>query len=135
MKLSLLGMKAARHAHPEPPKPPVPPVPPMPTWPPRRPPVDWYDGFNHILPPPRPFPPPPPPKPCPNCRPKDLDRYGFVPVVGGKYYTGSGKACCPTKVTITKILANEIKFKDAAGVEHSKTYHEFMTSSWRDKSL
>jgi len=64
-----------------------------------------------------------------------LEKYGFVPVVGGKYYTGTGKACCPVKVTITKILANEIQYKDAAGTVHSKTYHDFMTSSWRDKSL
>lgn len=100
---------------------------------------DWYDGYNHTVQPhrpPHPHPHPNKPKqPCVNCRPKDLDQYGFVPVVGGKYYTGSGKACCPVKVTITKILANEIRYKDAANVEHSKTYHDFMTSSWRDKSL
>lgn len=101
--------------------------------PPPPPPGDWYDGYNHQLPPSRPFPPPKPP--CPNCTPKSLEKYGFVPIVGGKYYTGTGKACCPVKVTITKILANEIQYKDAAGTVHSKTYHEFMTSSWRDKSL
>ena len=82
------------------------------------------------------MPPPMPPKPpCPNCRPRLLDKYGFVPVVGGKYYTGSGKACCPTKVTITKITAATIYFKDAAGTEHEKPFHEFMTSSWKDRSL
>ena len=97
------------------------------------PPGDWYDGYDHQLHPPRPFPPPKPP--CPNCTPKSLEKYGFVPIVGGKYYTGTGKACCPVKVTITKILANEIQYKDAAGTVHSKTYHDFMTSSWRDKSL
>ena len=101
--------------------------------PPPPPPGDWYDGYNHQLPPSRPFSPPKPP--CPNCTPKSLEKYGFVPIVGGKYYTGTGKACCPVKVTITKILANEIQYKDAAGTVHSKTYHEFMTSSWRDKSL
>lgn len=104
-----------------------------PPFPPPPPPGDWYDGYNHQLHTPRPF---PPPKPhCPNCTPKSLEKYGFVPVVGGKYYTGTGKACCPVKVTITKILANEIQYKDAAGTVHSKTYHDFMTSSWRDKSL
>lgn len=102
-------------------------------FPPPPPPGDWYDGYNHQLHPPRPFPPPKPP--CSNCTPKSLEKYGFVPVVGGKYYTGTGKACCPVKVTITKILANEIQYKDAAGTVHSKTYHDFMTSSWRDKSL
>lgn len=115
------GLKAAkRMPHP----PPFPPPPP---------PGDWYDGYDHQLHPPRPFPPPKPP--CRNCTPKSLEKYGFVPVVGGKYYTGTGKACCPVKVTITKILANEIQYKDAAGTVHSKTYHDFMTSSWRDKSL
>lgn len=94
-------------------------------------PRDWYDGYDHSLPP-KPF---PPRKPCPNCTSKSLEKYGFVPIVGGKYYTGSGKACCPVKVTITKILANEIQYKDAAGTIHSKTFHDFMTSSWRDKSL
>ena len=121
------GLKAAKrmphHTH-HPHHPPFPPPPP---------PGDWYDGYNHQLPPSRPFPPPKPP--CPNCTPKSLEKYGFVPIVGGKYYTGTGKACCPVKVTITKILANEIQYKDAAGTVHSKTYHEFMTSSWRDKSL
>lgn len=115
------GLKAAkRMPHP----PPFPPPPP---------PGDWYDGYNHQLYPPRPFPPPKPRRP--NCKSKSLEKYGFVPVVGGKYYTGTGKACCPVKVTITKILANEIQYKDAAGTVHSKTYHDFMTSSWRDKSL
>lgn len=108
-------------------------MPPHPPFPPPPPPGDWYDGYNHQLPQSRPFPPPKPP--CPNCTPKSLEKYGFVPIVGGKYYTGTGKACCPVKVTITKILANEIQYKDAAGTVHSKTYHEFMTSSWRDKSL
>lgn len=115
------GLKAAkRMPHP----PPFPPPPP---------PGDWYDGYDHQLHPPRPFPPPKPRRP--NCKSKSLEKYGFVPVVGGKYYTGTGKACCPVKVTITKILANEIQYKDAAGTVHSKTYHDFMTSSWRDKSL
>lgn len=114
-------MKAAKH------------MPHHPHHPPPPPPGDWYDGYNHQLPPSRPFPPPKPP--CPNCTPKSLEKYGFVPIVGGKYYTGTGKACCPVKVTITKILANEIQYKDAAGTVHSKTYHDFMTSSWRDKSL
>lgn len=115
------GLKAAKHMPRHPPFPPPPP------------PGDWYDGYNHQLYPPRPF---PPPKPhCQNCAPKSLEKYGFVPVVGGKYYTGTGKACCPVKVTITKILANEIQYTDAAGTVHSKTYHDFMTSSWRDKSL
>lgn len=100
-------------------------------FPPPPPPRDWYDGYEHQLPP-KPF---PPRKPCPNCISKSLEKYGFVPVVGGKYYTGSGKACCPVKVTITKILANEIQYKDASGTIHSKTFHDFMTSSWRDKSL
>jgi hypothetical protein len=115
------GLKAAKH------------MPHHPHHPPPPPPGDWYDGYNHQLPPSRPFPPPKPP--CPNCTPKSLEKYGFVPIVGGKYYTGTGKACCPVKVTITKILANEIQYKDAAGTVHSKTYHDFMTSSWRDKSL
>lgn len=115
------GLKAAKRMPHHPPFPPPPP------------PGDWYDGYDHQLHPPRPFPPPKPP--CRNCTPKSLEKYGFVPVVGGKYYTGTGKACCPVKVTITKILANEIQYKDAAGTVHSKTYHDFMTSSWRDKSL
>lgn len=119
------GLKAAKKAAKR--------MPPHPPFPPPPPPGDWYDGYNHQLPPSRPFPPPKPP--CPNCTPKSLEKYGFVPIVGGKYYTGTGKACCPVKVTITKILANEIQYKDAAGTVHSKTYHEFMTSSWRDKSL
>lgn len=115
------GLKAAKRMPHHPPFPPPPP------------PGDWYDGYDHQLHPPRPFPPPKPRRP--NCKSKSLEKYGFVPVVGGKYYTGTGKACCPVKVTITKILANEIQYKDAAGTVHSKTYHDFMTSSWRDKSL
>lgn len=121
------GLKAAKRMKAAKRKPHHPPFPPPP------PPGDWYDGYDHQLQPPRPFPPPKPP--CPNCTPKSLEKYGFVPIVGGKYYTGTGNACCPVKVTITKILANEIQYKDAAGTVHSKTYHEFMTSSWRDKSL
>lgn len=124
------GLKAAKHMPQHPHHPHHPHHPPFPPPPP---PGDWYDGYNHQLYPPRPF---PPTKPhCPNCTPKSLEKYGFVPVVGCKYYTGTGKACCPVKVTITKILANEIQYKDAAGTVHSKTYHDFMTSSWRDKSL
>lgn len=113
----------------------------------------WYDGYDHRLPPPRPLPPPPPPfppfppgphprppvppPPCPGCPPRhDLDKYGFIPVVGGHYMTGvEGKACCPIKVTITKITSSVIYFTDSAGVEHQKSYHEFMTTSWRDKRL
>lgn len=98
---------------------------------------DWYDGYDHRLPPPRPpFPPPPGPKPpCPNCRPKSLDKYGFVPVVGGHYYTAGKSACCPVKVTITKITATTIYYKDKSGTPNEKPYHEFMTSSWKDRSL
>jgi hypothetical protein len=99
------------------------------------------------LPPPRPpFPPPPPgqfpppmppgPKPpCPNCRSKSLDKYGFIPVVGGRYYTATKSACCPVKVTITKITATTIYYKDKNGTPNEKPYHEFMTSSWKDRSL
>jgi len=134
------GLKAAKRMPPPPPMPPH--------WP-----IDWYDGYNHQLPPPRPpFPPPPfphppvppmppmppgpgPKPPCPNCRPKDLDRYGFVPVVGGHYYTSGKSACCPVKVKITKITATTIYFEDKSGTQNQKSYHEFMTSSWRDRSL
>lgn len=137
----IAGMKAAKH------RPPVPPPPPPP-FPPTGP--DWYDGYDHRLPPPRPpfppFPPVPPhpgpmppgpgPKqPCPNCRPKSLDKYGFVPVVGGHYYTAGKSACCPVKVTITKITATTIYYKDKSGTPNEKPYHEFMTSSWKDRSL
>ena len=130
----------------------VPPPDPRPHHP--RPGEYWYDGYDHRLPPPRPLPPPPPPPPfppgphprppvppvpppCPGCPPRhDLDKYGFIPVVGGHYMTGvEGKACCPIKVTITKITSSVIYFTDAAGVEHQKSYHEFMTTSWRDKRL
>lgn len=132
----IAGMKAAKGHFPPPPPPP---------WP-----VDFYDGYNHQLPPPRPpfpppFPPPPvppvppgppgPKPPCPNCRPKDLDRYGFVPVVGGHYYTAGKAACCPVKVKITKITATTIYYEDKAGTPNQKSYHDFMTSSWRDRSL
>lgn len=133
------GLKAAKRM-------PPPPPPPHPPWPP----VDWYDGYNHQLPPPRPpfpppFPPPPvppvpplppgPKPPCPNCRPKDLDRYGFVPVVGGHYYTSGKAACCPVRVKITKITATTIYYEDKSGTPNQKSYHDFMTSSWRDRSL
>lgn len=121
----IAGMKAAKH------HPPIPPTRP-----------DWYDGYDHRLPPPRPpFPPPPgpvppgPKPPCPNCRPKSLDKYGFVPVVGGHYYTAGKSACCPVKVTITKITATTIYYKDKSGTPNEKPYHEFMTSSWKDRSL
>lgn len=124
----IAGMKAAKH------RPPVPPPPPPPFPPPG---PDWYDGYDHRLPPPRPpFPPPPGPKPpCPNCRPKSLEKYGFVPVVGGHYYTAGKSACCPVKVTITKITATTIYYKDKSGTPNEKPYHEFMTSSWKDRSL
>lgn len=126
----IAGMKAAKHC------PPVPPPPPHPG-------PDWYDGYDHRLPPPRPpfHPPhpgpmPPGPKPpCPNCRPKSLEKYGFVPVVGGHYYTAGKSSCCPVKVTITKITATTIYYKDKSGTPNEKPYHEFMTSSWKDRSL
>lgn len=122
----IAGMKAAKHRPPVPPPPPFPPPGP-----------DWYDGYDHRLPPPRPpFPPPPGPKPpCPNCRPKSLEKYGFVPVVGGHYYTAGKSSCCPVKVTITKITATTIYYKDKSGTPNEKPYHEFMTSSWKDRSL
>lgn len=132
----IAGMKAARRRPPFPPPPPPFPFPPGP---------DWYDGYDHRLPPPRPpFPPPPPPPgpvppgpkpPCPNCRNKSLEKYGFVPVVGGHYYTATKSACCPVKVTITKITATTIYYKDKNGTPNEKPYHEFMTSSWKDRSL
>lgn len=123
----IAGMKAAKH------RPPVPPPPPPP-FPPSGP--DWYDGYDHRLPPPRPpFPPPGPKPPCPNCRPKSLEKYGFVPVVGGHYYTAGKSSCCPVKVTITKITATTIYYKDKSGTPNEKPYHEFMTSSWKDRSL
>lgn len=127
----IAGMKAAKHCPPVTPPPPPPPGP------------DWYDGYDHRLPPPRPpfHPPhpgpmPPGPKPpCPNCRPKSLEKYGFVPVVGGHYYTAGKSSCCPVKVTITKITATTIYYKDKSGTPNEKPYHEFMTSSWKDRSL
>lgn len=125
----IAGMKAARHR----PPPPPPPNDGWPVWPK----LDWYDGYNHQLPPPRPpFPPPPGPKPpCPNCRPKSLEKYGFVPVVGGHYYTAGKSACCPVKVKITKITATTIYYEDKNGTPNEKSYHDFMTSSWKDRSL
>ena len=124
-------------------KPPFPPPPPFPFPPP----PDWYDGYDHRLPPkppvpPRPypyhiaFPPPPPPhKLCPECRSKNLEKYGFIPVVGGHYYTSTKSACCPAKVKITKITTTTIYFEDKNGTPGEKSYHDFMTSSWKDRSL
>lgn len=120
----IAGMKAAKHRPPVPPPPPFPPPGP-----------DWYDGYDHRLPPPRPPFPPGPKPPCPNCKPKSLDKYGFVPVVGGHYYTSGKSACCPVKVTITKITATTIYYKDKNGTINEKPYHEFMISSWKDRSL
>lgn len=120
----IAGMKAAKHRPPVPPPPPFPPPGP-----------DWYDGYDHRLPPPRPPFPPGPKQPCPNCKPKSLDKYGFVPVVGGHYYTSGKSACCPVKVTITKITATTIYYKDKSGTINEKPYHEFMISSWKDRSL
>lgn len=124
------GMKAAKHRPPVPHPHPHPPSPQPPRpFPPHGP--DWYDGYDHRLPPPRPR----PKRPCRNCRPKSLDKYGFVPVVGGHYYTSGKSACCPVKVTITKITATTIYYKDKSGTPNEKPYHEFMTSSWKDRSL
>lgn len=120
----IAGMKAAKHRPPVPPPPPFPPPGP-----------DWYDGYDHRLPPPRPPFPPGPKPPCLNCKPKSLDKYGFVPVVGGHYYTSGKSACCPVKVTITKITATTIYYKDKSGTINEKPYHEFMISSWKDRSL
>lgn len=92
---------------------------------------DWYDGYDHRLPPSR----PPFQPPCPNCRPKSLEKYGFVPVVGGHYYTAGKSACCPVKVKITKITATMIYYEDKNGTPNEKSYHDFMTSSWKDRSL
>ena len=66
---------------------------------------------------------------------KSLEKYGFVPVVGGHYYTAGKSSCCPVKVTITKITATTIYYKDKSGTPNEKPYHEFMTSSWKDRSL
>lgn len=106
---------------------------------------DWYDGYEHQLPPAPPFPPepyhppfPPPPSPrkiCPECRSKNVEKYGFEPIVGERYYTATKSACCPVKVTVTKITATDIYYVDKDGTPNSKTFHEFMTSSWKDRSL
>lgn len=94
---------------------------------------DWYDGYDHHLPHHhhhhhhhR----------CPHCPPDhEREKYGFSLEKGGKYYTGSANACCPIKVTVTKITADEVEYTDKNGVTHRKLYHDFMISSWRDKSL
>lgn len=91
---------------------------------------DWYDSYDHNLPPPM-----PPRPPCPHCHSHDLEKYGFELRVGGKYYTGSGSSCCPIKVTVTQVTATTVTYVDSSGTEHQKDYHDFMTSSWRDKSL
>lgn len=118
----------------------------FPPFPPPPPPPDWYDGYDHRLPPKPPFPPPPyhppfrpvPPPPnkiCPECRSKNIEKYGFEPIVGERYFTATKSACCPVKVTITKITTTDIYYVDKNGTENSKSYHEFMTSSWKDRSL
>lgn len=99
---------------------------------------DWYDGYDHHIPHhhyhhhhhdhgcPH----------CPHCPPdREKEKYGFSLEKNGKYYTGGSNSCCPIKVTVTKITANEVEYTDKNGVTHIKSYHDFMTSSWRDKSL
>lgn len=91
---------------------------------------DWYDGYDHHMHHHhhhhRPY----------ICPPdKEKEKYGFNVEVGGKYYTGGTAACCPIKVTVTKVTAEKVFYTDKNDVEHHKAYHDFMTSSWRDKSI
>lgn len=112
-----------------PPMPPARPRPPCPNCPPHPDVPDWYDGYDHHMHHHhhhRPY----------ICLPdKEKEKYGFNVEVGGKYYTGGTAACCPIKITVKKVTAETIYYTDKNGVEHQKSYHDFMTSSWRDKSL
>lgn len=70
---------------------------------------------------------------CPACEGK-YKMYGFRLEVGGHYYTASEKACCPKKVVVTSFNHLAVKFTSEDGQEHTKSFDEFMKSSWRDKS-
>lgn len=70
---------------------------------------------------------------CPVCE-SEFKRYGFALKAGLHCYTASEKACCPKKVTIVSFNSREVKFTTNDGVEHSKPLHDFMKSSWVDRT-
>ena len=85
---------------------------------------------------PPPIPPMPPIPPCPECEKRnmrELEKYGFNIVIGGKYWTvlKEVKPCCPVKVIIKETAGNKVTV-EYNGKQYTKTREEFFKSSWRE---
>lgn len=74
-----------------------------------------------------------PKRPCPACDKRDLDKYGFILEDGSYYYTQDKniKNCCAVKVQLISHDSATCKYT-YQNKEYSKSYKDFMTSSWRD---
>lgn len=70
---------------------------------------------------------------CPECDARDYARYGFTLVDGEYYYTKieEVRKCCPIKVKLISHNSGQIQV-DYNGTAYTKSYKDFMTSSWRD---
>ena len=70
---------------------------------------------------------------CPECDRRDYERYGFVLEDGQSYFTTikEVRPCCPVKVKLISHNSGQIVV-DYQGTQYTKTYKDFMTSSWRD---
>lgn len=72
-------------------------------------------------------------RPCPACDKRDFDKYGFV-LEDGQYYMTTDKtikSCCAVKVKLIS-HSNATIVYEYEGKTYSKTYKDFMISSWRD---
>ncbi len=70
---------------------------------------------------------------CPVCD-REFKKYGFSLHEGLHCYTASERACCPRQVVVKSFNAREVKFTTKDGQEHSKSLHDFMKSSWIDRT-
>ena len=70
---------------------------------------------------------------CPECEARDYARYGFTLVDGAYYYTKIEeiRKCCPIKVQLISHNSGQIKV-DYNGTTYTKSYKDFMSTSWRD---
>ena len=70
---------------------------------------------------------------CPVCD-REFKKYGFSLREGLHCYTASERACCPKQVVVKSFNAREVRFTTKDGQEHGMPLHDFMKSSWIDRT-
>lgn len=70
---------------------------------------------------------------CPVCA-KYFELYGFSLFEGLKARTQTEQACCPVKCEVTYFDKDIVRYKTTDGHEHSKSFVDFMKSSYIDRT-